>query len=279
MPLFKPNIAAMKQKRDIQALLETMHTKDAQVRREAMQAIVDIGKPALPALFSVLTNERVAVSAQMDVTEILVAIHDVSCIGALLRAVDMSRKREVTTIEQTTSASDRTYRPGFYVNQIATSEGLFRNTIATAVGKLGGLDAARALFKMMTEEQGAMATNIQAAIKTAMSEALQSADSTVIRQLSDMMPSGSVEARVMVADCLMQLGGDQAVAELMEIASNEREEFAVRAAAVSGIGKTADRRIIPQLEELQSSNNRTFVREVQGALEAIRMRFPPPPIE
>ena len=130
------------------------------------------------------------------------------------------------TIEQTTSASDQTYRPGFYVNQIAASEGLFRNAIATALGKQGGL-AVRALFKMMTEEKGAMATNIQAAIQSAMSEAMQSADSTVIRQLTGIMPSGSVEARVMVADCLTQLGGEQAVAELMEIASDEREEFSV----------------------------------------------------
>jgi HEAT repeat protein len=268
MPLFKPNISALKQKRDIHALLETMRTQDPHLRREAMRAIIDIGKPALAALDGVLINEHIAAAIQTDVVEILVAIRDASSIEALLRAVDMSRKREVTAIEQTTSASDRVYRPGFYVNQIAASEGLFRNTIATAIGKLGGSDAVRALFKMMTEEKGAMATNIQAAIKSAMREALQSADSAVIRHLSELMPSGSID-----------VGGDQAVAELMEIAADGKEEFSVRATAVSSIGKIADRRIIPALEEMQYSGNRTFVREVQGALEAIRMRFPPLPIE
>ena len=90
MPLFKPNIAAMKQKRDIQALLETMRIKDAQLRREAMQAIIDIGKPALPALERVLMNERIAPSIQTDVVEILAAIHDESSIDALLRAADIA---------------------------------------------------------------------------------------------------------------------------------------------------------------------------------------------
>jgi HEAT repeat protein len=279
MPLFKPNISAMKHKRDIQALLETLQIKDAVIHREAMQALVEIAKPALESLTAILVNERIAASVQTDVAEILGTIRDESCIDALMRAVEMSRAREVTTIEQTTSALDRVYRPGFYVNQIATSEGLFRNSLATAIGKLGGWDAVRALFKMMTEEKGAMATNIQAAIKLAMSQALQSADRATIRQMSELMPAGSVEARVMIADCLTQLGGDQAVAELLEIASDEREEFSVRAAAISGIGRTADRNLIPQLEGLQYSGNRAFVREVQGALESIRMRFPPPPIE
>ena len=279
MPLFKPNISAMKHKRDIQALLETMQTKDASIRREARQAIIEIGKPALPTLFAVLTNERVTAPVQMDVAEILPALHDDTCIEAMLRAVEMSRAREVATIEQTTSASDRTYRPGFYVNQIATSEGLFRNALATSIGNIGGWRAVQALFKMMTEEKGAMASHIQSTIKSAMSDALRNTDRATIRQMSELMPAGSVEARVMIADCLTQLGGDQAVAELMEIASDEREEFSVRAAAISGIGRMADRNLIPQLEGLQYSGNRAFVREVQGALEAIRMRCPPPPIE
>jgi HEAT repeat protein len=279
MPLFKPNINAMKQKRDVRALLETMATLDAQLKREARQAILDIGKPAFPTLVDILLNDRILPSVQTEVVEMMVVIRDESLVDVLMRAVEMSRKRELAKIEQATFSQDRTYRLGFYVNQIATSEGLFRNAIANALGKVGGLKAVQALFKMMTEEQGAMASNIQTVIKESMGEALQSADHTVIRQLSEMMPSGSTQARVMVANCLTQVGGDEAVAELMEIAADEREEFAVRAEAIAGIGKIGDRRIISTFEELQYSGNRTLVREVQGALESIRMRCPPPPIE
>lgn len=279
MPLFKPNINAMKQKRDVKALLEAMATQDAQLKREARQAILDIGKLALPTLEDILLNDRILPSVQTDVAEIMSMIRDESSVDVLMRAVEMSRERERVKIEQATFSQDRTYRPGFYVNQIAASESLFRNALATALGKLGGLKAVQALFKMMTEEQGAMASNIQVVIKASMSEALQSADHTVIRQLSEMMPAGSMQARVMVANCLTQMGGEEAVAELIEIVADEREEFAVRAEAISGISRIADRRIIPLLEELQYSGNRTLVREVQGALEAIRMRCPPPPIE
>lgn len=279
MPLFKPNIAGMKQKRDVVGLLEVIQSPDEPLRQQAAQAIRDIGAPALPALASILTNEHIGVRIQTEIANLLGSMRDESVTEILAQTLAMSRRREQATIEETTAAPNRTYRPEFYVNQIAASEAGLRGAVATAFGNIGSERAIEALFDMIASETGAMASTTHVVIKSAMSQALEQADEALIRKISDMLEHESVPARVMAVESLTQVGGEFAIAELLDIAGKENEEYAVRSTALSGLGKIADRRIILQLEALQYSGNRNLVRDVQGCLEAIRQRCPPPPIE
>ena len=58
MPLFKPNIARLKQNRDLAGLVKALQSKDPQTRRDVLKTVGELeATSAIPALNAMLLRE------------------------------------------------------------------------------------------------------------------------------------------------------------------------------------------------------------------------------
>ncbi len=277
MPLFAPNIAAMKEKRDLAGLLMVLKGKEARARAQAAQALGELGaRSTIPAIVELLQSPRTALMEKITAAEALGWIKDETAIDALVDAMAQSRERERASIDAATSAPNRRYRDNFYVNRIAANEYTLRSAIAIALGNIGGERAVRVLFDMLATETGRMESSVKSDVKTAISRVLEEDGQRFAPLLCEELKRASVDVRQWAAHCLGDLGGEQAMHALIAAAYDEQENFDVREAALLSLAATGDRRAIPYLEDLLHSGNRSVVRDAQAALTGIRQRHPLP---
>ena len=66
MPLFKPNIARLKQSRDLAGLVKQLQSKDPQTRRDALKIVGELqATSAIPALNEMLLRDDGEVKEKM----------------------------------------------------------------------------------------------------------------------------------------------------------------------------------------------------------------------
>ena len=277
MPLFPPNIAAMKERRDLAGLLIVLKSKDARARAQAVQALGELGaRSAVPAIAELLLLPASKLAEKTTAAEALGSIKDDSAVDALVQEIANSRERERGTIDAAIDAPDRKYSLNYYVNRIAADEYTLRSAIAIALGRIGGERGVRALFEMLATETGQMASSVKNDAKTAISAALESDGQRFVPLLIDELKGKAVEARQFAAYCLGDYASEDAVNALIAAAYDEQEDFDVRASAMRSLANIGDRRAIPYLEDLLHSGNRAVVRDAQAALTGIRQRHPLP---
>ncbi|MDE3089052.1 MAG: HEAT repeat domain-containing protein [Chloroflexota bacterium] len=280
MPLFKPNIAAMKEKRDLTGLLMVLKGKDARARAEAARALGELGaRSTVSAIAELLLTIDNKLAEKISAAEALGIIKDDAAIDALVNASANSRERERAAIDAAIDSPDRKYSINLYINRIAADEYTLRSAIAIALGRIGGERAIRALFDLLASETGRMESSVKSDVKTSINDALQRGGDTFVPLACEELKHSSIEVRQWAAHCLGDLGGDQAIHALIAAAYDEAEEFDVRETALRSLGGMGDRRAIPYLEDLLQSGNRAVVRDAQAALIGIRQRFPLPPDE
>lgn len=274
MPIFKPNIASLKEKGDAAGLIQALKIKDTRTRCEAIKALRELGsKSAVPALTEVLLEKVGGITEKVETAEALGKIGAAAAIESLTQAIAISRERERALIDTAISSPDRRYREGFYINRISADEYLLRSTIATALARIGGEHAVRMLFEALASEQGAMGSGIKSAIKVALSEALAKMDAQIAPLLCDHLKHNSPEVRHWAAHCLGKFGTAPAVDALIGAACNEHEDFSVREAAIASLGQIGDARAIPYLEDIQPSENRGLAQDAQQCVAAMRSRI------
>ena len=280
MPLFAPNIAAMKEKRDLAGLLMVLKGKDARAREQAAMALGELGaRSTVSAIAEMLLAPDIQLAERMSAAEALGMIKDKAAVGALVEASTRSRERERADIDAAMESPDREYSINFYVNRIAADESTLRSAIAIALGRIGGERGIRALFDILASEDGRMADSVKSDVRNSIADALAREGQGFIPLACEELKHSSMEVRRWAAHCLGDLGGEQAVTALIATVYDEHEDFDVREAAMRGLGNIGDRRAIPYLEDLLHSGNRSVVRDAHAALIGIRQRLPKPPEE
>ncbi len=280
MPLFAPNIAAMKEKRDLAGLLMVLKGKDARARGQAAIALGELGaRSTVSAIAKMLLAPDSQLAEKMSAAEALGMIKDNAAVDALVEASAQSRERERAGIDAAIESPDRKYSINFYVNRIAADEYALRSAIAIALGRIGGERGIRALFDMLASEAGQMADSVKSDVRNSIADALKREGQQFVPLACEELKHLSTDVRQWAAHCLGNLGGEQAVTALIAAAYDEQEDFDVREAAMRGLSNIGDRRAIPYLEDLLHSGNRSVVRDAQAALIGIRQRLPKPPEE
>jgi len=275
MPLFGPNIAAMKEKRDLAGLLMVLKGKDARARAEAARALGELGaRSTMSAIAELLLAEDNSLAEKTTAAEALGLINDEAAIDALAQATDASRERERGAINAAIDSPDRKYSINYYVNRIAADESSLRSAIAIALGRIGGERGIGALFEMLATETGQMANRVKSDARNAIADALQRVGQRFVPLTCEALKHSAVEVRQWAAHCLGDLGSEQAVSALIAAAYDEQEDFDVREAAMRSLGNIGDRRAIPYLEDLLHSGSRAVGRDAQAALAGIRQQSP-----
>lgn len=278
MSFFKPNISALKAKRDVAGLLNALKGKDAQIRREAIKALGDLGaRPAVPALCDILLARDVSVADQAEVADALGKQSDAASLDALAKASTLSHERERKLIEMATSSPDRRYHEGYYITQIATSEYLFRSRLANAIAQIGDERAVTVLFDLLASESGQMASQVKQAIESAIEVVLQKYPAETPTWLAARLKHPSLDVRHRVAQLLGDFGTANEIDELLDLACDENEHYTVRQAALMSLGRVGDRSVLPVLEDLMGAGNRGLKRDAEQAAAQIREHYPSAP--
>lgn len=218
-----------------------------------------------------LLSDPTTTPEKIQAAEALGKLSDATTVDALFLASEVAReKREIDAV---LIVSDKTYRPEFYVNRIATDEYNLRVAIARALARLGGERAIEKLFQLLAAENGAMASAAQAAIKAAITAALERGDATYAPLVRAHLAHTSVIVREHAAHCLSAFPDAESMDALLDVVYNEQEVLSVRAAAFITLGKIGDARILPHLEELIHSSNASVAREAKQCLFTIRQRL------
>jgi len=273
MPFLGPNISALVHKRDLAALLKILQRDDVHARREVIRALGDLGdRAAVPALTAILASDRPRVPEQIDAAEALGKIADPAAVEAMMRANAASITREKAAIEEATAPKDNRYRPGFYINQISADEYTLRSHIAQAFSQIGDAHALAALFEMLANESGWMEGTARESITQAIARTLQRDDESHPRILLERLTHASLMARKWAAYYLRNFPSAECVKALMDVAWNDKEEFTVREDALGSLGKIADEKNLPDLDELAQSGNRIIARLASHAAIEIRQR-------
>jgi len=275
MALFKPNIAALKNKRDLAGLLTVLKGKDGALRREAIKAFGELGARAVvPALCEIVLARAATGGEQMDAVEALGKIGDPAACDALMQASALSHERERALIEQATTATDRRYHEGYYITQIATSEYLYRGAIANALARIGGERAAHLLFDLLATEAGQMASQVKQTIQEAMRLALQKLGDGAMPLLIEHTQRGAPATRQWAVHCLGEFGAPPVEGLLVELAGDETQDFNVRQAAIMSLSQIGDRDVLAFLEDMTKSSHRGLARDAVECARQIRQRYP-----
>lgn len=273
MPFLGPNISALVQKRDLAALLKLLQRDDVHVRREVIRALGDLGdRAAVPALTAILMNDRPRVSEQIDAADGLGKLADPDAVEAIVRASTASIARERVAIEEATAPKNNPYRPGFYINQISADEYTLRSHIAQALSRIGTARALDALFDMLASESGWMESTARESISQAIARMLRGEDESHARVLIERLTDASPMARKWAAYYLRNFASAAIVQVLMKVAWNDKEDYAVREDALGSLGKIADEKNLPDLDELAQDANRVIARLASHAAMEIRQR-------
>lgn len=276
MPLFGPNVTALKQKRDIPALIKILQRDNVRMRREAIRALGDIGdRAAVPALTVILESDQPRGPEQIDAVQALGKIADAGTVAALVQAGAASIAREKAVIEEATAPTDNPYRPGFYINRISAEEYTLRSEIAKALGSIGTMPALNALFDMLAAESSWMQSTAREAIRQVIARTLVRDDAGHPRILIERLSDASPEVRKSAAYFLREFSSDASVKALMDAAKNEKAEFAVREAALGSLGKIAGEDMLDEMDELAQSANRAVARLAAHTALEIRHRRNP----
>jgi HEAT repeat protein len=273
MPIFGPNISALKQRRDVTGLLELLWSKNVRTRQEAIRALGEIGdSAAIPKLTVILIDEPRRISEHIEAARAIGKFADPSAIDALLQANAASVERENSSIERATAPKAKPHRSGYYVNQISAEEYTLRSTIAQSLGENGSARAVQALFEMLVMEKGWMASTACDAIRQVIAQAVERDRDAHTRNLIERLGHESKDVRQWAAYCLRYCHAQAAASPLLDIAWNEKEEFPVREAALGTLGKIADKSALDDLDDLARNPNRSIARlAAHGAIE-IRQR-------
>ncbi len=279
MPILGPNIPALQAKRDIAGLIQACKSKDIRTRCAALHALGELRDPrALPVLKDCLFSNASQAPEKTEAAEALGKLGDASALDLLLMANEISKERERQEINDSIDTRDKTYRPAFYVNRIAADEYALRAAIAQAIARLGGTRALDALFQLLATETGAMSSPVKTAIKNAIADALENQDAQIVPFLCAQFKHASADVRECAAHCLSEFEDTRAVDALLDAACDEREQFAVRTAALVTLGKIGDASALPDLDALTRSDNRGLARDAKQCVLAIRQRLNLPTI-
>jgi HEAT repeat protein len=274
MPILGPNIPNLQAKRDVNGLIRALQSKDLRTRCAALRALGELRDPrALPVLRDWLLAETTTTTEKIEATEALGKLGDATVLDALGVANEQSHAREKCEIEAAIASSDRTHRPGFYVNRIAADEYALRAAIARVLAQLGGARALEKLFQMLALEDGAMVSAAQAVIKEAVATILERGDATSAPLVRAHLKHASADVREQAAHCLSAFPEAESVDALLDVVCDENETFNVRTAAFITLGKIGDARALPRLEELIRSPNQGVAREAKQCLVTIRQRL------
>lgn len=274
MPIFKPNIAGLKDKRDVAGLVNALKTNDARTCVDALKALGDLcDRKAVPAIVDALLKTQDQIDVQIEAALTLGKIGDEGTIDPLIRANELSKARERQLIDHALESDQRRYRPNLYINRISTDEMNLRTAIAKGLAKIGGKRAIEVLCEMLASESGAMESTTKTVIQSALAQAVEKMSVAAVPALCQMLKHSSKEVRRWTADTLGNYDYVQSVDALLRAAYDEREEFLVREAALASLGKVGDARVLPYLEDLASSENRNLVRDAKQSAMLIRARL------
>jgi HEAT repeat protein len=275
MPLFSPNIAAMKENRDLAGLLLALKNKDARARIQAAKALGELGiRAAVPAIAELLRAPDRTLAERTTAADALSLIKDEGAIDAPAQSAARSRERERGAINAAVDPTDRKYSINFYVNRIAADESVLRSSAALALGQIGDECAVHALFELLASEMSQMMDSVKSDIRKAVADALKRAGERLIPLACEELKHPSAEVRQWAADCLGDFRSAAAIDALIAAANDEQESFDVREAAMRSLGNVGDRRAIPYLEDLLQSGYRSIGRDAEAALKGIRQRHP-----
>ncbi|MBI5032029.1 MAG: HEAT repeat domain-containing protein [Chloroflexi bacterium] len=278
MPLFKPNIANLKARRDITGLVQALTIRDPDIRHAAAVALGELkATKAVAAIVGMLLASDSTRGERIAAATALGKIGDESTIDALAQASETSREREHASIDAALESRDPKYRHNLYVNRISADEFELRAAIAQAIGHIGGGRAIQALAEMLAAEKGAMEGSVKQSIRSAMSTAAAKSDS--LPAICQSIKHPSAEVRYWAANCLAEFNVPTAIDALLRVAYDENENFDVRQIALMGLGRIGDARVIPYIEDLQDDANHGIARDAKQCLMAIRGRLPRRTIE
>lgn len=280
MPLFKPNIAALKAKRDISGLVQALKIKDDQVVRDAALALGELrDKRAVPAIVELLLAVGNPLREKIAAAMTLGKIGDETAIDSLTKAFAISQEREQTRIDAALESPEPQYRAEFYVNRISADEFDVRTAFAQAIGEIGGARAIQALFELLVAEKGAMESSVKSSVRSAIAEAVKQSGENALPVLCDAMKHSSSQVRQAAAHCLADFNDAASIDALLRAAYDNQENFDVREAALLALGYVGDARVIPYLEDLQHDENPGIARESKQCAMAVRARIPRKPME
>lgn len=274
MPLFKPNLTTLKNKRDVAGLIQALKTKDARLRRDALKALGDLGDPrALDAVVQALLADEKELGDKVYAAEALGKLGAAAAIEPLMRAYETSQRREQETIAAILASPDRRYRDNFYVNRISTDELELRTTIAQALAQIGGTAALHALLTLLATEQGAMETSIKNKLRGAIQEVARKLGNAAVPIFCEQLRHPLMHVREWAAHCLGEFEDGPAIQQLVRVAMNEDETFDVRIAALNSLGQIGNHDALAYIEELIHSPNRVIARDAKQCVTTIRTRL------
>lgn len=280
MPLFKPNIAALKAKRDVSGLAQALKFKDDQVRRDAARALGELrDKRAAPAIVDLLLAVGNPLHEKIAAADALGKMGDAAAIEPLTKAFAISQEREQTRIDAALESADPQYRANFYVNRISSDEFDVRTAFAQAVGEIGGARAIQTLLEMLAAEKGAMESSVKSNVRAAIAEAVQQSGENALPVLRNALKHSSPQVRQWAAHCLADFNDAASIDALLRAAYDNHEIFDVREAALIALGHVGDARVIPYLEDLEHDENPGIARDAKQCASAVRARIPRKPIE
>lgn len=274
MPLFGANVAALKQKRDVAGLVQLLKSKDSRTRTDAIIALGELGDArAVSALDEFLSAPEQPIGDLLQAANALGKIDDAVTVTVLQRAVMVSRQREQDLIELARRAPERKYRDGFYVNRISTDEYELRTTIAGALANLATVDALNALFEMLANETGAMESSVKSKVREQIERACAKMGACATPVLCNQLRHSSIAVRHWSAQNLIGYPERPVIDALLRAASDEAEIYDVRVAALITLSTIGDEPILPAIDELAASPNKSLAREAKQCAIAIRQRL------
>jgi HEAT repeat protein len=212
----RPDIAELMKKRDVKGLIAVLSCKDERGRRDAMNALVQIGLPSVDPLLSEL--KRLSREVYQAAVEVLVRIGSpaVEPLSAALQSKDTyMRKAAIQALGRI--GDTRAVEP-----LIPLLEGTFwkqRIAAAGALGQIGDTQAVEPLIMMLEDKKAAPG-----------------------------FPDGYPQARSAAARALGQIGDARAVEPL--IVTLQSDWPSVRVVAAEALGQIGDSRAIDPLSGL-----------------------------
>jgi len=275
MPLFKPSVSGLKDKRDIAGLTQLLKDKTSRTRREAVQALGELGDArAVSAIVDLLLVDEQDLGEKIPAARSLGKIGDEKAVDALKRAMVASQKREHDLIEVTRAAPVRQYRDGFYVNRIASDEFELRTAIAHALAEIATVNALEALFEMLAVEKGAMEHSVRGKVRECIDATIKKIGGAAVLLLCTQLTRPSIEGRRVAAQTLGEFAVAQSIDALINAASNETENFDVRSAALASLGNIGDAGTLARVDDLAvSTSNPIIAREARQCAISIRQRL------
>lgn len=253
MALFKPNVEKMKKKQDVEGLIKALKHKDGAVQKRAIEALVDIGEPAIDPLIQALKHEdwRVRDSA----TETLGKIGDARAVEPLvqvLMAGGHPRRAIADALDRLAWQPSNDAEKARYL--------IAKKRWHELIGL--GRQAVEPLLRVLKPGSGVIIENVRKIATHTLARLGEQAVEPLIQALEDK----EWVVRLSAAEALGKIGDVRAVEPLTQALKDE--DWIVRMNAVWALGNIGEARAVEFLIQALESGDIGDIRTVESRAQA-----------